>query len=234
MPASSRARTERGQVDGTERGGARRSEAREYILRSRNRNATVATKLQTISSSHRSSRKSLVGRTSMNQRGLLSIGRIWSSLDLPRSADRGGESGRTLFAGFRSGDEDETEGNENETEGGRESSAGSVATQKLIETFLRLVVDTRVDAPNIVGPEETRLHDARRRKRPVRGSSCKFGNRIAKSRTCPSLRLSRSFANIPVCVLRCCCSGRDEYASRMRGDERATCSRFPPSHTTVL
>ncbi|EGI68233.1 hypothetical protein G5I_03329 [Acromyrmex echinatior] len=91
------------------RSGAKRSEVREYILRSRNHSATVATKLQTISSSHRSSRKSLVGRTSMNQRGLLSIGRIWSSLDLPRSADReydGRETGRTLFVSFRSGGED--------------------------------------------------------------------------------------------------------------------------------
>ncbi|KYN31331.1 hypothetical protein ALC56_14212 [Trachymyrmex septentrionalis] len=79
------------------------------VLDSRNHSATVATKLQTISSSHRSSRKSLVGRTSMNQRGLLSIGRIWSSLDLPRSADReydGREIGRTLFVSFRSGGED--------------------------------------------------------------------------------------------------------------------------------
>ncbi|KYN11542.1 hypothetical protein ALC57_16326, partial [Trachymyrmex cornetzi] len=98
-------------VDGRQAGrsGAKRSEVREYILRSRNHSATVATKLQTISSSHRSSRKSLVGRTSMNQRGLLSIGRIWSSLDLLRSADReydGRETGRTLFVSFRSGGED--------------------------------------------------------------------------------------------------------------------------------
>lgn len=109
MPASSRARAKRRQADGTGRSGAKRSEVREYILRSRNHSATVATKLQTISSSHRSSRKSLVGRTSMNQRGLLSIGRIWSSLDLPRSTDRendGRESGRTLFVSFRSGGED--------------------------------------------------------------------------------------------------------------------------------
>lgn len=89
----------------------RADETRKYILRSRNRNATVATKLQTISSPHRSSQKSLVGRTSMNQRGLLSIGRIWSSLSrsLPRSADRenlnGEEAGETLFVGFRGGGE---------------------------------------------------------------------------------------------------------------------------------
>jgi len=57
-----------------------------------------------------------------------------------------------------------------------------------------------VDAPNIVGPEEapSRLHGAREKRRPVRGFSCKFGNRIAKS--CMSatssicLRLSLSFS----------------------------------------
>lgn len=97
--------------------------------------------------------------------------------------------------------------------------------------FTTDAVRVGVDAPNIAESRRRRVASLRREKkeRPVRSSSCKFGNRIAMSCTPASLPL-RLFLSLPSLSLdrlslcapfgRCCGGSRDEYALRVREDER--------------